>query len=84
MKALLGQVWPGRWWVNGMGDYGPEGGATLGNLRQVAMARGAGSWSSGSGGPNGFWAGGDGNGYVWAMDNYSGCSYASDGGGVIC
>ncbi|MFN8570781.1 MAG: hypothetical protein U0132_01915 [Gemmatimonadaceae bacterium] len=84
LTALLGQVWPGRWWVNARGDFGTEGGPMMGNLRQAAAARGGSSWSHGSSGPNGFWAGGDGNGYVWAMDNYSGCSYASDGGGVIC
>ncbi len=84
LTALLGQVWPGRWWVNARGDFGPEGGAMMGNLRQAAAARGGSAWSHGSSGPNGFWAGGDGNGYVWAMDNYSGCSFASDGGGVIC
>jgi hypothetical protein len=84
LKALLGEVWPGRWWVNARGDFGPEGGYMLGNLRQVAMSRGGSSWSRGSSGPTGFWAGGDGNGYVWAMDNYSGCSFANDGGGVIC
>ena len=81
--AMYGQAWPGRWWVNGAGDFGPEGGPAIGNLR-AAATRG-GSWSRGYGaGSNSFWAGGDGSGYVWAMDGYSGCSYASDGGGVIC
>lgn len=82
--ALYGQAWPGRWWVNGQGDFGAEGGPPIGNLR-VAASRAGGSWSRGGGaGTNGFWTGGDGNGYVWAMDGMSGCSYASDGGGVIC
>ena len=82
--ALYGQAWPGRWWVDGFGNFGAEGGPPLGNLRQAAAASRGGSWLRGNSGPNGFWAGGDGNGYVWAMDNYSGCSYANDGGGVIC
>jgi hypothetical protein len=83
--ALYGQVWPGRWWVNGRGDFGPEGGPAIGNLRRAAASARGGSWLRGGGaGSNSFWAGGDGNGYVWAMDGYSGCSYASDGGGVIC
>jgi hypothetical protein len=83
--AVYGQAWPGRWWVDGYGNFGPEGGAPLGNLRQAAAGARGGSWSSGSGaGSQGFWAGGDGNGYVWAMDGYSGCSFANDGGGVIC
>ena len=83
--AVYGQAWPGRWWVNGIGDFGPEGGYAIGNLRRAAATAHGGSWSRGGGaGSNSFWAGGDGNGYVWAMDGYSGCSYASDGGGVVC
>ena len=83
--ALYGQVWPGRWWVNGLGYLGPEGGPAIGNLRRTAAASRGGSWRSGGGAGSGsFWAGGDGNGYVWAMDGASGCSFASDGGGVIC
>jgi hypothetical protein len=83
--AAYGQAWPGRWWVNGRGDFGAEGGPAIGNLRQAAAAARGGPWQRGTGaGSNGFWTGGDGNGYVWAMDGYSGCSYASDGGGVIC
>jgi hypothetical protein len=83
--ALYGQAWPGRWWVDGYGNFGPEGGPPLGNLRQAAAASRGGSWLRGGGAGSGsFWAGGDGNGYVWASDGYSGCSYANDGGGVIC
>jgi hypothetical protein len=85
--SLYGQAWPGRWWVNGRGDFGAEGGPPIGNLRVAAMqaSRRGGSWSRGWGaGSQSFWTGGDGNGYVWAMDGASGCSYASDGGGVIC
>jgi hypothetical protein len=84
LVAVYGQAWPGRWWVDGQGNFGAEGGAAVGNLRQAAAAA-RGSWSRSSGtGSSNFWAGGDGNGYVWAMDNYSGCSFANDGGGVIC
>jgi hypothetical protein len=83
--ALYGQAWPGRWWVDALGYFGPEGGPPLGNLRQAAAAMRGGPWLRGGGaGSNSFWAGGDGNGYVWASDGYSGCSYANDGGGVIC
>src|SRR5262245_54054203 len=67
--ALYGQAWPGRWWVDGYGNFGPEGGPPLGNLRQAAAASRGGSWLRGNSGPNGLWAGGAGNGYVWAMDN---------------
>ena len=84
LYAIYGQAWPGRWWVNARGDFGAEGGPALGNLRQAASARG-GPWLHGTtGGSGNFWTGGDGNGYVWANDSYSGCSYANDGGGVIC
>lgn len=83
--ALYGQAWPGRWWVDAYGNFGPEGGPPMGNLRQAASATRGSSWLRGSGtGSSTFWAGGDGNGYVWASDGYSGCSYANDGGGVIC
>jgi hypothetical protein len=87
--ATYGQAWPGRWWVNGAGFFGPEGGPAIGNLRQAAAAaassRGGSAWLRGGGtGSSSFWAGGDGNGYVWAQDGYSGCSFANDGGGVIC
>jgi hypothetical protein len=85
LLAVYGQAWPGRWWVNGIGNFGPEGGPAIGNLRQAAAAARGGPWLRGNGAGSGsFWTGGDGNGYVWAMDGYSGCSYASDGGGVIC
>jgi hypothetical protein len=85
LMALYGQAWPGRWWVNGRGDFGAEGGPALGNLRVAATQARGGSWSRGWGaGSNSFWTGGDGNGYVWAQDGYSGCSFANDGAGVIC
>jgi hypothetical protein len=83
--AIYGQAWPGRWWVNAVGDFGPEGGFAIGNLRRAAAPARGGPWLRGGGAGSGsFWTGGDGNGYVWAMDGYSGCSYASDGGGVMC
>lgn len=93
LSAMGVSAQPGRWWVDGQGNFGPEGGLAWGNLfllaRQSSGAAGGGtggtSWSSGWGtGSQSFWAGGDGNGYNWAMDGQSGCSYANDGGGVIC
>jgi len=49
LQALLGQVWPGRWWVDAQGFFGAEGNpAPLGNLLAAARARGAGgrqAWS---------------------------------------
>ena len=38
LQRLIGQVWPGRWWVDAQGNYGPEGGPPLGNLMVLARA----------------------------------------------
>ena len=48
LQQLIGQVLPGRWWVDAQGNYGLEGGPPLGNLMMLARARRAGG---GSGGP---------------------------------
>jgi hypothetical protein len=37
LQQLIGQVFPGRWWVDAQGNYGLEGGPPLGNL--IALAR---------------------------------------------
>jgi len=37
LQQLIGQVWPGRWWVDAQGNYGVEGGPPLGNL--IVLAR---------------------------------------------
>jgi len=47
LQQLIGQVWPGRWWVDAQGNYGLEGGPPLGNL--VVLARAHRSASSGGG-----------------------------------
>jgi hypothetical protein len=42
LMALLGQVWPGRWWVDGQGNFGAEGSPVpIGNLVAAARARNA-------------------------------------------
>jgi len=59
LQQLLGQVMPGRWWVDAQGNYGLEGGPPLGNLVLLAQSRrssgsGGGAWSKryeGAGGP---------------------------------
>jgi len=59
LQQLLGQVWPGRWWVDAQGNYGLEGGPPLGNLMVLAQSRkrsgsGGQAWSKhyeGAGGP---------------------------------
>ena len=47
LQQLIGQVWPGRWWVGAQGNYGVEGGPPLGNLMVLARA----NRSRGGGGP---------------------------------
>ncbi len=55
------QVQRGRWWVDGQGNFGPEGGPVWGNLVALAQQRGRGkSWSSYSSDGHTF-IGGDGN-----------------------
>jgi hypothetical protein len=46
LTQMLGQApWPGRWWVDGQGNFGPEGGGALGNVLQLAARRqGSGSY----------------------------------------
>jgi hypothetical protein len=39
LHALLGQVIPGRYWVDADGSFGAEGGPPLGNLHAIARAR---------------------------------------------
>ena len=52
MQQLVGQVWPGRWWVDGQGNFGLEGGPPMGNLVALARSRrqggggGSHAWSS--------------------------------------
>ena len=38
LQQLIGQVWPGRWWVDAQGNYGLEGGPPVGNLWALARA----------------------------------------------
>jgi hypothetical protein len=49
LQQLIGQVLPGRWWVDAQGNYGLEGGPPLGNLMVLAQANRSGggrqAWS---------------------------------------
>jgi hypothetical protein len=51
LQQLVGQVLPGRWWVDAQSNYGLEHGPALGNLGAIAAARrragqgGNSSWS---------------------------------------
>ena len=42
LRAMLGQVVPGRYWVDAMGNAGYEGGPAIMNLHAVARAQGGG------------------------------------------
>ena len=70
LQATLGQVVPGRCWVDARGDFGIEGGPRLGNLVAIAGARG------GANGPRGSrpsTCGSDAscaNGHSWLGDGY--------------
>ena len=48
LQRIIGQVLPGRWWVDAQGNYGMEGGPPIGNLMMLARARPGGG---GRGGP---------------------------------
>ncbi len=39
LQNLVGQVLPGRWWVDGSANYGLEGGPPMGNLLAIARTR---------------------------------------------
>jgi hypothetical protein len=39
LQQLIGQVWPGRWWVDAQGNCGLENGPPLGNLVLLARSR---------------------------------------------
>jgi hypothetical protein len=41
LQQMIGQVVPGRYWVDAQGTFGLEGGAPLGNLHALAQSRGA-------------------------------------------
>ncbi len=66
----LGPVWPGRYWVDAMGNVGLEGGMMIGNLWQLAKqrltsgARSGGPWAVYAGGGV---AAGDGQGGLFAQ-----------------
>ena len=66
----LGPVWPGRYWVDAMGNFGIEGGTMLGNLwllarqRLTSGAQAGGPWTVYSGGGV---VGGDGQGTLFAQ-----------------
>jgi hypothetical protein len=83
LQDLVGQVLPGRWWVDGSANYGLEGGRPMGNLLAIAQARkragqsGGRAWSkhyegvTPSGNMN---MAGDGNTTCVSVSGYSRCT----------
>lgn len=45
LQQLTGPIQPGRYWVDGHGNAGFEGGPAIVNLRQLAASSRAGAWS---------------------------------------
>jgi hypothetical protein len=53
LQALVGEVPQGRWWVDGNGNFGMEGGPLMGNLHSIAQQNGGGGSSTFSSSSNG-------------------------------
>jgi hypothetical protein len=81
---------PGRYWVDGYGNAGYEGGPALVNLVQLANQRwagrsgGGGGWYQRTWGVGGDMYGGSDGQTHYFFDSASGCSVMNDGGGVSC
>jgi hypothetical protein len=79
LAALLGPVYPGRYWVDAYGNAGLEGGPPLLNLYQLARQRGGASpWSLRMGGASGR----SGDSISGASDGQTTCF--STGGRTVC
>ena len=55
----MGNVIPGRWWVDAQGNFGPEGWPMVGNLFVIGKAHASGEVVSQSG-----WLVSDGSGFI--------------------
>lgn len=78
LRQLLGQVLPGRWWVDAQGNFGLEGCAESGNLWLLAQQRSSNSSSGSSHSSSSMTVGGEG-GFVYAqgrdaLGNYIGAT----------
>jgi hypothetical protein len=72
LAAQIGQVQPGRYWVDAAGNFGYEGGGMLGNLRAMAS-------SASARGPRGSAASGCNDASCRNSRSWSGDGYFSDG-----
>lgn len=81
LGALVGNVIPGRWWVDARGNFGPDGWPMVGNLFMIGQARVA-----GAGGPSGEvvnqsgWLVSDGSGFIGFQGSIGSGVSASSGG----
>lgn len=69
LQGLVGNVFPGRYWVDAQGSFGLEGQGPLGNLRWLAQQRGGGSGPRSSR-PSGCYGSGCDTAHTWVGDNY--------------
>lgn len=72
LAGAIGQVIPGRYWVDAAGNFGAEGGAPLGNLHALAAA-------NGRSGPRGTAASGCNDASCRNSRSWLGQGYFSDG-----
>lgn len=78
LGALVGNVIPGRWWVDAQGNFGPDGWPTVGNLFMIAQARMGGAGSApGEVVSQSGWFGSDGSGSFFQGSIGSGVSASS-------
>ena len=61
----LGPVFPGRYWVDGLGNFGIEGGPRMGNLAAAGQMTSGGAWTVDSRFGT---VGGDGSGFMFFND----------------
>jgi hypothetical protein len=81
LNGLVGNVIPGRWWVDAQGNFGPEGWPMVGNLFMLARARlsGGGAVSSEVVSQSG-WLVSDGSGFIGFQGSIGSGVSASSGG----
>lgn len=82
LMAVVGAVYPGRYWLRYDGYYGVEGGPALGNLMAIAQQQGQGGAAGYNRTAVGGHIGSDGQTSFY-MDPGTGCSVIP-GGGVSC
>jgi hypothetical protein len=75
----LGPVYQGRYWVDGQGYFGVEGGPALGNLWQLAQAAGRRGGAQTTYNRDGSMFGSDGNGCLVFNDPSTHTSYSGSG-----